>query len=232
MKKLRSKWAFTLVELMMVIVIIGILTAAAGPAYRQYILRARMAEGYIGMDAMKKAQIKHFYDYEHFFDYGDGGATHVLPFKGVKQPWYGVDPSNPVVGRLKVVTMESGFSYTAYAGFYDAAGTSFIATQGSALNVEDDFEPEEGQPLDRLDGTMLFKGPGEGGPSGCFNSTSAVNPEEVGILGLPNEHYAVLLGGSNFRAQPADVCTILMQFVRAYDGNITSTPIVSLNVGN
>ena len=52
---------FTLVELMLVVAIIGILAAIALPAYQDYTIRSKIAEG-IGLTATAKLAVKEYYD--------------------------------------------------------------------------------------------------------------------------------------------------------------------------
>ncbi|MCC7460499.1 MAG: prepilin-type N-terminal cleavage/methylation domain-containing protein [Proteobacteria bacterium] len=76
--------AFTLIELMVVVVIIGILAAVATPAYREYVYNAKLAEGYVGVAAINKGQIVFYNEYKAFLNlasknlitsYGTPGVT-------------------------------------------------------------------------------------------------------------------------------------------------------------
>lgn len=58
--------AFTLLELMMVVVVIGVLTAIAFPAFREYKNRAKLAEAYTVIDVMKKNQISYYLTNTYF----------------------------------------------------------------------------------------------------------------------------------------------------------------------
>lgn len=59
MKKLNKK-AFTLIELMIVVVIIGILAAIALPAYNSYIAKARTTEASLQIASIRTGQIAAF----------------------------------------------------------------------------------------------------------------------------------------------------------------------------
>lgn len=59
---MRRKAAFTLIELMIVVVIVGIIAVSAVPIYRLNLRRAHSAEGFAALGAIRRAQ--HFYQAE------------------------------------------------------------------------------------------------------------------------------------------------------------------------
>lgn len=67
MRPCKHDLAFTLIELMVVIVIIGILAAIAVPSYRKYIVDSKIAEAYVNIDALSKSQISYFANNNNFF---------------------------------------------------------------------------------------------------------------------------------------------------------------------
>ena len=58
---LRNDKGFTLIELMIVVVIIGILAAIAIPAYQDYVIRSQVSEG-LAMASATKASVAEYFE--------------------------------------------------------------------------------------------------------------------------------------------------------------------------
>ncbi len=59
-KMSNKKMAFSLIELMVVVAIIGILSSIAIPAYSDYMVRARIAEGMVILDKLKQMSAEYY----------------------------------------------------------------------------------------------------------------------------------------------------------------------------
>jgi len=84
MRPLRQ--AFTLIELMIVVSIIGILAATAIWNYRQFQMRSKMTEARTNLAAIATAEDAYFTEYGRFIG---ASATPPLPPIPAKRPWAG-----------------------------------------------------------------------------------------------------------------------------------------------
>lgn len=109
--------AFTLVELMVVIIIIGILAAIAMPAYRAYVLNAKFSEAYMNLDAVIKRELAYFNENKEFqsLQINPQTITTSMTIETLAE-WtqfgYPIAPGSNVF-----------FGYTVYAGKIDSTGT-------------------------------------------------------------------------------------------------------------
>jgi len=71
-KKINS--GFTLLELMIVVVIVGVLAAIAYPSYQESIAKSRRADARIALIALAGAMERHFTENDHYCDAATGGA--------------------------------------------------------------------------------------------------------------------------------------------------------------
>lgn len=113
---------FTLIELMIVVVIIGILASIAVPAYNDYIIRSRITHATSGL-SVKRVKMEQFFQDNHF--YGDGTAT-TPPAAGtgclvndpeVKSPYFDFTCATPPTVTTYTLTATgkdqmAGFVYT------------------------------------------------------------------------------------------------------------------------
>ena len=72
MKK-NGKKGFTLIELMVVVIIVGILAAAAVPIYRGQIKRAIAAEGEALLGSVRTAELVYYSEHGKYLDVDEGG---------------------------------------------------------------------------------------------------------------------------------------------------------------
>lgn len=69
---MKQQNGFTLVELMIVVVIVGILASVALPAYQDYVIRGKLTEG---TSTLADARVKMEQFYQDNRKYGDAGGT-------------------------------------------------------------------------------------------------------------------------------------------------------------
>lgn len=103
---------FTLVELMIVIAILGIVSAIAIPAYTGYIATARMTEAKNNIAALKLAEEEFFLENNsYFYDTSDDNANLASASQGLWTPTAGESGIN----FTYVVSSGSGSSYAIQA---------------------------------------------------------------------------------------------------------------------
>lgn len=70
-----KKMAFSLIELMVVVAIIGILSSIAIPVYSDYMVRARISEGMVILDKLKQMSAEYYSSNGSFPDLAKLGIT-------------------------------------------------------------------------------------------------------------------------------------------------------------
>jgi type IV pilus assembly protein PilE len=72
---MRKQAGFTLLELMMVVVIIGVLTAIALPLYNDYVTRGKLAEAFSNLADMRVRMEQYYQDNRQYDNNGACGAN-------------------------------------------------------------------------------------------------------------------------------------------------------------
>ncbi|MCC7460309.1 MAG: pilin [Proteobacteria bacterium] len=224
---MKLRHAFTLIELMMVIAIIGILSTVGFPAYREYVINAKIAEGYVGVEAIRKAQISFFYNRGTFYHVADsalfksGGSKYALADVGYTSEM--IETSLMLWGFFgNPINTGDGYNYFAYisnAGFYDQSGSAFLSNYNVTANTP--VFSIDSSPNTRID----FRSSNT--PARC---RPIIPKTDLGILGTPNSHWAFTIAAVDFKTTDTTTCTLLFQTVQS-TGEIRSSPIVVMNRG-
>lgn len=119
---------FSLIELMIVVVIIGVLAAIAIPQYGVYVRRSRTAEATANVNSIAQYQEQYFSENNHYMKAGGNPAKvpttsdtgGVLPFNSADAEW-------TELGALFTNNTQLRFQYRAFAGQFNSAGTGSIA---------------------------------------------------------------------------------------------------------
>lgn len=103
----KSKKGFTLVELIVVVVILGVLMAVLVPQYIQYVDRSRQ-----GVDLNALGEVYHAVELENALTEAASGTILISGTAGSKLE---ISGTSPVVSKVKVV-IEDGITLTSKAG--------------------------------------------------------------------------------------------------------------------
>lgn len=213
MKKLN---AFTLVELMVVILVIGIIAAVAVPAYKEYITKSKMAEAYQSVEVLAKKEISFFYENKEFKTLAAPNPQELDPAMVITNVSWDSDWLPMPNGSHAI------FSYAVGAGKTDESGTELIT---SALN------PSILYPVGYLY-NYVRRTYASGALVRCNNLMTAAS---LGAVSVPNYNYVLIGATADLNNDVSTTCTSVLKLVEASPatGLVPSkSGFILLNVGD
>lgn len=200
--------AFTLVELMVTLVIIGLLAVIAIPSYNQYVKRSKISEAYQTLGTMLTQQKTYYSDHHTFVSTdsnGTGGGNSILGGETFTAMPDWQDVGYPIPPGTKTY-----FAYSADAGHLDATGTpdcSPYSCGTSNVGLQ--------SPTDTMRGmTQMLSYPGAGKQCGIPGSTYSASFFGVSSS-EPNYDWVVLMAKGNLTPGTTKNCNFVMTILES-----------------
>lgn len=189
--------AFTLIELMVTILIVGVLAAVAVPAYHSYIVKARMTEGYQSIDLLTKREMTYYLNNKEFYSTGASNPTSIDPSmtlslgNGWTSDWLPAAQNSPVF-----------FSYHLVAGKSDPSGTELV---NSVINGANVFTSVSGT-------SNLIRRTFQASSTRCNNT---IQPNSLGATTGLNHDWVAIGAVADLNNNMDTKCTALVRLVEA-----------------
>jgi type IV pilus assembly protein PilE len=117
---------FTIIELLVVVLIVGILAAVAIPSYRNYVLRSNRIEGQTALNFVAQAQEKYYSTYNKYTNVMAGSPT-----TGLQIPATSCNGGSTAANcryQISITTTAGGANFTAKATPINTQSTDVCGT--------------------------------------------------------------------------------------------------------
>ena len=173
----KSMNGFSLIELMVVVLIIGILAAIAIPAYTKYIKKARLSEAISNLSTIDTFEEAYFSEKDQYSCLPANPAADV-PKNGIRAPFDATVTEWAALGNVIANGTNVNFQYQAWQRRYNADASGFVAT-GGTYTVDTNACP-------------IPMTPGSTGTWKCNNPALSLSLANVGIVAANNLNFFVI----------------------------------------
>lgn len=204
---------------MIVVVIIGVLSAIGVAAYNQYIIKTKLSEGYVALDTMRKMQTTYYANNGRF------ASTQTLPNPPSSTGAGAIlscdsTPTNcgwQNTGYPFPIGSSTYFNYKMHSGQIDGSGTQ----TGNSYDGTENADPFSGSTA------FDFR---IGASSHC---TSGLDADSFGMTFPNNSFWATIAIAGNFKTEtPETKCTGIYAAMIVENGNMRMQGPILLNVGD
>jgi prepilin-type N-terminal cleavage/methylation domain-containing protein len=188
--------AFSLIELMVVITIIGILSTIALPSYNKYLANSKITEAYAFMDTIGKSEITFFSEHNEFRD--------VLPTPlSLNQPMIFADNDGwSEIGYSIPLGSQINFIFRGRAGKVNDAGTQL---DFSTLDASWTFA--------RVNERTILSARYNAPPALCNHNIAA--PNTLGITASAGNNWVTITAVGDLNRNKDTSCTAISRVLRA-----------------
>jgi prepilin-type N-terminal cleavage/methylation domain-containing protein len=217
MNSSRSTYAFTLIELMITIVIVGLLALVAIPAYQKYVTKAKMAEGYQNLGVLTTKEISYYVENSEFRSLENNPITLVPGAVITYDAWWEPNWYPAAVGSVV------NFSYSATPGKIDGSGTELVwaSISGYAFQTAS------------ADGGYITRSQ-PGGGAGGTPCNSVMPATSFGVVAQKNYDWVIISAVGDLNGDVGSKCTAMAKLIeaKAPDHVPTAQGTITMNVGD
>lgn len=229
---MKSSRAFTLIELMVTILIVGILGAVAIAGYNRYVDKTKLVEAYTGVDTMTKQQTAYFLENKTFY-YLDANPGVQIDVPGVSAGGikgtmldgmyvYNHLTGWDVVGYPFATGTKLLFSYRATVGRTDGSGNEVAANTGT--------DPDDNRWV-AVSGALSYHYRAVA-PTVANPCASTHIDQYVTAAGKITYNWAFIHASRDFRQKSDTLCTDVFRVLdTGSTGKVTAGPIQAVNAG-